>query len=168
MTGTTTESLYETDYYAWTRREAAALRKLAERRSDLPVDAATLADEVADLGTARRDAVRSQVRRVLEHLLKLEFSPAAGPRVGCQRTVSEVRFELADKMTATLRRDAGRRLPGLYAQARHLARLALREHGEDAASDALPEDCPYALDEVCRHDWYPASRHGFTDGSAGT
>ena len=73
-------SLYETDYCAWTRQQAADLRKLAKRRTNTPIDAAHLAEEVEDLGRSERDAVRSQVRRIIEHLLKLEFSPAAEPR----------------------------------------------------------------------------------------
>ncbi len=166
MTDTTAESLYERDYYAWTQQQAAELRRLAERRANTPIDVANLAEEVEDLGKNERDTVRSQVRRIIEHLLKLEFSPAAQPRAGWRRSASEARFTLADKMTATLRRDAERELPGLYEQARYLAGLALREHGEATAADALPGVCPYTLDEVCRHDWYPANRHGLGDGPA--
>ncbi len=39
-------------------------------------------------------------------------------------------------------------------------RTRLRAYGEEAAAEALPETCPYALADLLRHGWYPASRHG--------
>jgi hypothetical protein len=55
------------------------------------LDLEHLAEEVADLGHSERDAVRSQVRRVIEHLLKLEYSPATEPRDGWKDIVADVR-----------------------------------------------------------------------------
>jgi hypothetical protein len=52
-----------------------------------------------------RDAVRSEVVRIIEHLLKLEYAPAADPRFDWMASV-EARRALADKITATLQRDA--------------------------------------------------------------
>jgi len=68
------DRLYATDYYAWTREQAAALRRLAASRADLPLDLDHLAEEVAGLGKSERRAARSQMRRLLEHLLKLHSS----------------------------------------------------------------------------------------------
>jgi len=45
-------SLYETDYYAWTREQAAALRSMAAARVDTKLDLENLADEVESLGGA--------------------------------------------------------------------------------------------------------------------
>ena len=39
-------------------------------------DRENVAEEIEDLGKSERDAVRSQVSRILEHLLKLAYSPA--------------------------------------------------------------------------------------------
>ena len=69
-------SLYQTDYYAWTRQQAAELRALAARRVDSKLDLENLAEEVESLGRSDLNTVRSQVRRIIEHLLKLEHSPA--------------------------------------------------------------------------------------------
>ncbi len=44
----------------------------------------------------------------------------------------------------------------LYQDARQLAANSL---GEEAA---LPERCPYTLDQVLEDGWYPPSRHGLT------
>lgn len=69
---------YDDDFYAWTQYQAKVLREL--RTDDNRFDREHLAEEVEDLGKSERDAVRSQVRRIIEHLLKLAYSPAAGPR----------------------------------------------------------------------------------------
>jgi hypothetical protein len=76
--------LYEEDFYAWTRNQAAALRRLAASRPNLALDFPHLIEEVADLGISQRDAVRSQLRRIIEHCLKLEYPAARDPGVSRQ------------------------------------------------------------------------------------
>jgi hypothetical protein len=76
------EELYEADFYVWTQRQAEALRRLAETRPNVELDFPHLIEEVEDLGTSQRDAVRRQVRRVIEDCLKLEYSRAVDPRGG--------------------------------------------------------------------------------------
>jgi uncharacterized protein DUF29 len=53
------ERLYQEDFYAWTRDQAKALRRLAETRPNLELDFPHLIEEVADLGISQRDAVRN-------------------------------------------------------------------------------------------------------------
>jgi hypothetical protein len=45
-------------------------------------------------------------------------------------------------------------LPRTYDRARRNFAAALREHGEQAAADALPEICPYTLDQLTG-EWLP-------------
>lgn len=154
-------SLYQTDYYAWTKHQAAELRKLAAARVNSTLDLANLAEEVESWGTSQLSGVKSQMRRVIEHLLKLEYSPGAEPRAGWHRTILEARDEISDDLTAALRRDAEGALDLLYEQSRRRAKAALHEHGE--AAQALPADCPYTFDQIVSHDWYPSNRHGIVD-----
>ena len=72
---TRAERLYKDDFYAWTRNQASALRRLADERWNGPLDLLHLAEEVEDLGSEQQWAVESQLERILEHLLKLEHSP---------------------------------------------------------------------------------------------
>jgi Domain of unknown function DUF29 len=147
-------SLYQTDYYAWTKQQAAELRRLAAARANTTLDLANLAEEVESLGTSQLSGVKSQMRRVMEHLLKLEHSPAAEPRAGWRRTIIEARDEISDDLTATLRRDAEAALDLLYEQSRRRARTALAEHGDREAAQALPMACPYSFDQIVDQDWY--------------
>ncbi|MGH6920050.1 MAG: DUF29 domain-containing protein, partial [Geminicoccaceae bacterium] len=108
--------LYERDYHAWTQVQAAALRRMVRERIETVLDLPHLAEEVEDLGRSERDAVRSQVRRIIEHLLKLEYSDAREARDGWKDTVADARAVLDDKLSESLRRDLEAVLPRLYAQ----------------------------------------------------
>jgi hypothetical protein len=144
------KQLYEEDFYVWSQRQAELLR--ARRYDDL--DLQHLIEEVKDLGGALRRSVRSRVRTIIEHLLKLQHSQAVDPRPGWRDTVRTQRNDLLDDLTPTLRRELGRELEELYARARQQAEGSLRDHGEHAAADALPENCPYAADQITG-DWLP-------------
>ena len=137
-------SLYKTDYYAWTKQQATELRRLAAARAHSTLDLANLAEEVESLGTSQLSGVKSQMRRVMEHLVKLEYSPGVEPRAGWRQTIIEARDEIADDLTATLRRDAEAALDLLYQQSRRRARAALAEQGEPEAARALPRPAPTA------------------------
>ena len=60
-----TEQLYDDDFFAWTQLQARELRRFARTRPNLPLDLAHIAEEIADLGTERRNAVRSWTARVI-------------------------------------------------------------------------------------------------------
>ena len=145
-----TSDLYEADFYAWAKQQAELLR--AGRYRELDLD--NLIEEVDDLGGALYRGVRSRVRTIIEHLLKLQHSPAKEPRAGWYDTILAQRDDLLDDLTPTLRRMLEDALPEQYARARKRAASSLRRHGEDAAADALPDACPFTLDQITG-DWLP-------------
>ena len=149
------QRLYEEDFFASTKDQVTALRRLSELRPNEELDLEHLIEEVEDLGASRRKAVRSQIRRILEHLLKLEHSPSSNPSVGWREAIIDARAELRDDLTPTLRRDAQAALDELYDQARRDAAQRLRLHGEDEAAASLPTACPYTLDQILDEDWPP-------------
>lgn len=144
---------YDEDFYAWTRYQAEVLRAL--RTDDNRFDRANVAEEIESLGNSQRDAARSQVTRILEHLLKLAHSPSSDPRLGWMESIAEARDALSDQLSATLRREVEASLPDLYRRGRRRAILGLSSYGERGAAAALPQACPYTLDDVLRDDWYP-------------
>ncbi|HYZ25805.1 MAG TPA: DUF29 domain-containing protein [Geminicoccaceae bacterium] len=160
---TRAERLYRKDFYAWTRDQAAALRRLADERWNGPLDLLHLAEEVEDLGSEQRWAVESQLERIIEHLLKLEHSPSHEPRRQWMISVVDARGEIARRMTATIRREVAPALADCYGRARRKAELALLDHGEADAARALPDACPYALDDLLADEWWPSNRHGLSD-----
>jgi hypothetical protein len=156
-------SLYQTDYYAWTKQQATELRRLAAARANSTLDLENLAEEVESLGRSDLATVRSQLRRIIEHLLKLEHSPAVEPRFGWRESVIDARDVIPDVITATLRREVEAELAKTYQQGRRRAEAALMRHGEGEAANALPATCPYSFDQIVSHDWYPDNRHGIVD-----
>jgi len=144
---------YDHDFYAWSQHQAAVLREMPV--ADNRFDREHVAEEIEDLGKSERDAVRSQVRRIIEHFLKLQYSPAEQPRLGWMRSINEARSILGDKLSPTLRRDVETRLVTLYEDARYAAELALREFGEEHSARGLSTECPYTLDQILEKRWYP-------------
>jgi hypothetical protein len=144
---------YEDDFYAWTQYQAEVLRSMRTR--DNRFDREHVAEEIEDLGKSERHTVESQISRIVEHSLKIEYSPADRPRYGWMGSIADARRILRQKTTPTLRRHAEGVLAELYADGREAADLALREHGEHGAAAALPLSCPYTLDQLLSRDWYP-------------
>src|SRR5437879_3769824 len=64
-------SLYERDYYGWIQRNVHAIR---EGRVD-QVDWPNVAEELEDMGKSEKRALRSQVSRLMSHLLKWAYQP---------------------------------------------------------------------------------------------
>ena len=144
---------YEDDFYAWTQHQAQVLRTLKTR--DNRFDRENVAEEIETVGRNERDAVRSQVRRILEHFLKLAYSPARAPHFDWMGSIVDARAELEDKLSPTLRHDIGESLGRLYGQARKRVTFDLRKFGEDRAAASLPVRCPYTIDQILAEDWYP-------------
>ena len=117
---------YHDDFYARTQYQAEVLRTMAV--ADDRFDRENVVEEIETLGRSERDAVRSQVRRIIEHLLKLAYSPAEPPRYSWMETVLDARQTLSDKISPTLRQDAEENLDKLYADGRK--RAALHQYGE--------------------------------------
>jgi Domain of unknown function DUF29 len=144
---------YDDDFYAWTQHQATVLRSMAV--ADNRFDREHVAEEIEDLGKSERDTVRSQIRRIIEHFLKLAYSPAREPRFVWMASIAEARVALDDKLSPTLRRDAEAVLRKLYRDGRRQADLGLRQYGEAKAAEGLPVECPYDFEEILRADWYP-------------
>jgi hypothetical protein len=142
--------LYQQDLYAWSKEQVELLR--ARRFAELDLE--HLIEEIEDVGGALRRSVRNRIRSILEHLLKLQHSPATEPRAGWRATVRAQRVKLRDALTPALHREVAQELLELYGDARALAAGALRDHGERAAADALPQACPYSFDQITS-DWLP-------------
>ena len=149
--------LYDTDFIGWTEQQARLLRAAAAQRPNLSLDWDHLAEEVEDLGKSHRRALSSQIGLVIEHLLKLQFSPASQPRPGWIDTIDRAR----DEIESWLASEPGLR-PRLAAMiadeapraARRVAR-SLTRHGEDTpAVLARLNDGSYTPEQITG-DWLP-------------
>jgi Domain of unknown function DUF29 len=144
------KKLYDEDFYIWAERQAELLR--TGRLDELDLENLIL--EVEGLADVKRSAVLNNARVVIEHLLKLQHSPARDPRGGWEDSVFEHRSRLEIELTPRLQQILADELAKVYRLARRNAEAALRRHGEDAAADGLPEACSYTLDQITG-DWLP-------------
>jgi hypothetical protein len=121
-------TIYESDLAAWAMEQADALRLRSVNRLDWD----NLAEEVADLGKSQRRALRSQIGRIIEHLLKLEMSPARDPRRGWEETIEDARRE-ADLLlddSPSLRRELDEVIEAETVLARRRVSRLLARYGE--------------------------------------
>jgi hypothetical protein len=105
------------------------------------------------LGQSDLNTVRSQARRILEHLLKLDshHPPSRAPS-GATRSL-----RLATTSRITSRRACVRTLRPNSQSSSGAGDaplpLVLRQYGDVEAAKALPATCPYDLDQSVGHDW---------------
>ena len=151
--------LYEQDLYAWSEAQADLLR----RRRFAELDLEHVVEEIEDVGGSLYREVRSRIRTIMEHLLKLEHAAVTEPRAGWERTIRTQRADLAEDLTPAVRPRIERGLARFYEAARIEAAAALRAHGEHAGADALPTTCPYTLDQITG-DWLPDQGRGEQGG----
>jgi hypothetical protein len=148
------DDLYDRDFVLWTETQAAALR--AARDANLPLDWENLAEEIESLGKSDRRELKSQIARILRHLLELAVSPAAEPRAGWQESVDDARAEIANVLddSPSLRREVDEviRRQGRIAAQRAAADLA--RHGEGAEKIQARLDAGFTAEEVLG-DWFP-------------
>jgi hypothetical protein len=139
---------YDTDFYAWTQTQAAAIRAKAVAALDID----HLAEEVEDLGRAVRKAIGSQLERLLLHLLKWRYDPDTDPRRLWRVTVRHARREIADDLAEnrSLQDYPAERLSLAYRRARM---DAADEMGLPLAT--FPEACPWTIDQVLDADFWP-------------
>jgi len=149
---------YDEDFYAWTQEQGRRLREAGASRVNAPVDWDNLAEEIESMGRSELSAVESALMRVMEHLLKLEFSPAVDPRRGWAASVVEHRARAAKDLKASPSLRGRIDLDGEYQTARELAVLGLARDGVESGD--LPDACPYTLEQLLDRAWWPANRHG--------
>jgi Domain of unknown function DUF29 len=149
--------LYEEDFVRWTEDQAAALREAAGLGTNLPLDWENLAEEIDSLGRSLRHELRSRIAVIVEHLLKLECSPATDPRRGWMETIERERLEIELLLddAPSLKGDAPSLVPAEIARAARYALQALRRHGEATPAVVTKLETSNYTEEQVLGDWFP-------------
>ena len=143
-------TLYDEDLVAWTEKQADALH----RRAANEIDWDNVAEEIESLGRSERNELRSRIRTILDHLIRLQTSPAPEPTRGWRRTVVEQRAQLEDvlKESPSLKPKVADIIAEELPKAHVLAALALEEYGEHPRVD--PAALSFTADQVLGS-WLP-------------
>lgn len=119
------DSLYERDYYAWTREQCDRLRDAGRNGNAAPVDWERVAEEIEDLGDVRWDEVEELCGDLLIHVLKLtyctELRESQGP--AWWLTIRDQRRTISKRLkrSPSLRPMLDKEFHTLYAEAREQA-----------------------------------------------
>jgi hypothetical protein len=147
-------SLYQSDYAAWSAEQASAIRDAGRQRLNAPIDWENVAEEIESLGKSERLALRSRIGTVIEHLLKLEVSPAIDPLPLWRDTVRRTREEIARGLedSPSLRREVPEMIAKEMRVARKLVQGNLSDYGEQPRQPV--DDIAYNEATVLG-DWLP-------------
>jgi Domain of unknown function DUF29 len=132
--------LYRLDFHAWCLRVAEMLAngKTGE------LDTGHLREEIESLAGRDEREVISRMKRILQHLLKLEYQPRKRTK-SWEATLANQRGELAAllEQSPSLVGVAERGVGKAYKLARRLAAI---ETGLTA--DSFPSECPYTMAQI--------------------
>lgn len=133
----------DADFYAWTIRQSALLREGHLKRADI----SHVAEEIEDLGKAQRQELGRRIRTILEHLFKLDASPARNPRAGWRETVRRTRRDIAVILrdSPSLRSHVADLIAENIEDVRQDVADSLRDRGEDPSKIA---GLSYSMDQV--------------------
>lgn len=140
-------NLYETDYLAWVELTLTKLRS----RDLTAIDWENIIEEIADMGKSARSSLKSNLRIVLQHLLKWQYQPSHRSR-SWQSSIIEHRLRIEDAFmeSPSLKRYFAEIFDDTYAGA---IQLASSETG--IAKKAFPKTCPYTQEQVLDPDFLP-------------
>jgi Domain of unknown function DUF29 len=137
--------LYETDIAAWAESQADALR----RRAFNEIDWDNVAEEIEDVAGWYKDQIESRLSVLCEHLLKWQFQPEM--RSGSWRgSIVEARDRIASlvRKSLSLRDYPAAVLALAYPPGRRKAEAETELSG-------LPETCPWTIEQVLDHAFWP-------------
>ena len=119
---------YDSDFVAWTKEQALALR----RRATNAIDWDNIAEEIESLGKRDQRDLRSRIQTILDHLMRLQASPAQAPRHGWERTLIVQRAGIRQLLddSPSLKPAVPVVIAAEMPTARRLATLAMEEYGE--------------------------------------
>ena len=140
----------KTDFHGWLLDQAAALRT----RDYESLDWDHLAEELELMGARERRELRSELKILLLHLLKLKFQPGQLHRHHSWRnSIVEAREQIADIIKDSPGIFQGKRdevLADVYVRKRDKAALESR-----LPPGAFPETCPWTYNQIIDPDFFP-------------
>lgn len=138
------KTLYGTDFAEWSAQTAELLR---QRRFD-EIDIENVAEEIQSLGDSQFQGARSQLRRMLMHLMKQRIQPERDG-ASWRASILNAQQEILDAIDSSpsLRRRLANRLDEIYGQAIERARLETRRSTEE-----IPAECPFVLEQLLEGD----------------
>jgi hypothetical protein len=148
---------YERDFVAWTEEQAARIRAAAGTHLNLPIDWENVAEEIESLGRSDARELQNRLTTIVEHLIKLEHSPAEEPRAERVETIVRPRIEGEELMeeSPSLRARLGVLLPRANRAAAKTVGMALGARREIGPAEARSlQSAPELTPDQVLGDWF--------------
>ena len=131
------ENSYAKDFYNWTKHQASLLKK----NDFCHLDILNLIEEIESLGRSDKRSLKSYLIVLLQHKLKLEYTPdkqgnSKSWRASIINAQSEIKSILDD--SPSLKNEVNKLLDDAFATARKLAILET-----DRGDSLFPDACPW-------------------------
>jgi hypothetical protein len=156
------KTLHDEDFVAWSKEQADALRAAVRDGSNQQLDWENLAEEIEDLGNSQKSTFRSQLRRIIQHLLKLENSPAREPRRGWIVSIADARNEIEYllEVSPSLKTEIQTAIAEETKRAIKIVVRDLEDYGEiDRAAAVRLRATTYTAEQIL-DDWFPPEPQG--------
>jgi hypothetical protein len=144
-------SLYDEDLCLWSETTA----KLLEQKRFDEIDLEHLAEELHDVGKSERRTLRSQLERMMLHLLKWKYQPimrTSSWRCSIQEGRRSIDQTVSDSPSLK------RLVPDMIEQGYPYSReAAIAETGLPATM--FPKECPFELNEILDYRFFPRADH---------
>jgi hypothetical protein len=140
-------SLYDDDILLWSEQQADAIRKLGSTRRDLPneLDIENVAEEIESVGRSELAAVKSYLRLIFLHLIKLlvEYGSNAAPH--WRGEIVGFHSDMMERYAPSMRHRID--IDEIWRSAREQLTLTYDGEQRQVVAD-LPERCPFSIDDV--------------------
>lgn len=138
--------LYETDFVAWAERQAALL----EQRKFEQLDFINLIDEVLDLSRRERQALYSNLKVILLHLLKWNYQPVMRSN-SWKASIREHRQRVSRQLQESP--SLKPYLQDIFTDCYQDARLLAADETE-LSENSFPVDCPFSVSDTLNPDFW--------------
>ena len=139
-------TLYDDDILLWSEQQAAAIRRLAPGRN-VPneLDIENVAEEIESVGRSELAAVKSHIRLIFVHLLKIVVAPESDTARYWRGEIVAFHSEMVGRYAPSMRQRID--IDELWRSARE--QLLLDSEGaQEQLVASLPGKAPFALDEL--------------------
>jgi Domain of unknown function DUF29 len=140
-------SLYEEDILLWSEQQAAVIRRLGQTRRDVPneLDIENVAEEIESVGRSELAAVKSHIRLIFLHLIKLVVNAGSDASSHWRDEVVAFHSDIIERYAPSMRQRID--IDQLWRSARAQSLLAHEGAQKDLVAD-LPEGCVFFLDDL--------------------
>jgi hypothetical protein len=141
------DTLYDDDILLWSEQQAAAIRKLGVTGRNLPneLDIENVAEEIESVGRSELAAVKSYLRLIFLHLIKLVVETESQAASHWRGEIVGFHSEMMARYAPSMRQRID--IEVIWRSAREQSMLAF-EGAQQQRIKELPAKCPVNIDDL--------------------